>query len=289
VERHDLADNGRQNYLVFRAGSFERLAVPLSLVARLEEFPLNRIEHAGGRLVIQYRGQILHLVQLSALLDRKAVDASTLRDPVQVVVFSDRDRVLGLIVDQVVDIINEAISVRQRTERDGLAGAAVVGKKVTDFLDLVSVLRAAEEDWFGDEVETIESAAVLVVDGSAFSRALTKNSLELAGHRVVEAAGAADAAARMDKERFDVAVVSADLPGDGTAMLLRHVKSSVGTRVVVITTKAAEIERGEAFPGCDARVLRSDREGLLRAVLGVPEGAAMAAAQARADVAAQRS
>lgn len=47
VEHHEHAATGRQNYLVFRAGAFERLAVPLSLVARLEEFPLERIEHAG--------------------------------------------------------------------------------------------------------------------------------------------------------------------------------------------------------------------------------------------------
>jgi two-component system chemotaxis sensor kinase CheA len=39
----------QQRLLLFRAGSFERLAVPLSLVARLEEFPLSSIEHAGGR------------------------------------------------------------------------------------------------------------------------------------------------------------------------------------------------------------------------------------------------
>jgi two-component system, chemotaxis family, sensor kinase CheA len=290
VERHEQAASGRQNYLVFRAGSFERLAVPLSLVARLEEFPLNRIEHAGGRLVIQYRGQILHLVQLSALLDRTAVDASTLADPVQVVVFSDRDRVLGLIVDQVVDIIDDAITVRQKTDREGLAGAAVVGKKVTDFLDLVSVIAAAEESWFGDEAEKAVSATVLVVDGSAFSRALAKNSLELAGHRVVEASGAADAAARMAKETFDVVVVATDVPGDGTAAMVRQVASkasAAGSRVVAITSKATG---AAVVDGCDVRVTRSDREGLLRAVLGVPDAAAVvAAAQAEPAVAAQGS
>jgi two-component system, chemotaxis family, sensor kinase CheA len=42
------AEIERQRLLLFRAGSFERLAVPLSLVARLEEFALSSIEHAGG-------------------------------------------------------------------------------------------------------------------------------------------------------------------------------------------------------------------------------------------------
>jgi two-component system, chemotaxis family, sensor kinase CheA len=269
VEHHEQAATGRQNYLVFRAGSFERLAVPLSLVARLEEFPLDRIEHAGGRLVIQYRGQILHLVQLSSLLDNKAVDTSVLRDPVQVVVFSEHDHVLGLIVDQVVDIIDEAITVRQTTERAGLAGAAVVGKKVTDFLDLVSVIRAAKEDWFGDDAEQDATLTILVVDKSTFSRALTKNSLELAGHRVVEAATAKDAVARIDKEAFDVVVASVDLSASGTLAITKaaRAKSQAGVRMIAMSTKSADLEDG-ARGDYDAVVLRSDREGLLRAVQG---------------------
>jgi chemotaxis protein histidine kinase CheA len=56
---------------VFKSGSFERLAVPLSLVARLEEIPLASVEHAGGRRVVQYRNQILPLIALSSFLDQK--------------------------------------------------------------------------------------------------------------------------------------------------------------------------------------------------------------------------
>jgi two-component system chemotaxis sensor kinase CheA len=44
----------QQRLLLFRAGSFARLAVPLSLVARLEEFPLSAVEHASGGDVVQY-------------------------------------------------------------------------------------------------------------------------------------------------------------------------------------------------------------------------------------------
>ena len=291
VERHEQAASGRQNYLVFRAGTFERLAVPLSLVARLEEFPIDRIEHAGGRLVIQYRGQILHLVQLSSLLDGTPVDAGGLQDPVQVVVFSDRDRVLGLIVDQVVDIVDEAITVRQTTERDGLAGAAVVGKKVTDFLDLVSVIRSANEDWFGDEAKQTDAIAVLVVDGSPFSRALTKNGLELAGHRVVEAATVRDAVARLDDDRFDVVVASADLPDGGAAIVLERVKGSGaqdGVRTIALATRTSEFSSG-ACGAYDAQVLRSDRDGLMRAVMGVPAQPPVSDAPAELDFAEQRS
>jgi hypothetical protein len=116
------------------------------------------------------------------------------------------------------------------------------------------------------------------VDGSAFSRALTKNGLELAGHRVAEAATAKDAAARLEKEPFEVVVVSADGTGDRAKTLLRQVgpkAKAAGARVVAIATRAS-------FAGsedCDARVLRSDRDGLLRAVLAIPDAPAVVAAE----------
>ena len=68
------AEIEQQCLLLFRAGSFARLAVPLSLVARLEEFPQSSIEHAGGGQVVQYRDRILPLVSLRTVLEPNAGD-----------------------------------------------------------------------------------------------------------------------------------------------------------------------------------------------------------------------
>ena len=138
----------QQRLLLFRAGSFERLAVPLSLVARLEEFPQSSIEHAGGCQVVQYRNRILPLVPLRAVLESGAPDQDQTADPVQVIVFNDGDRSVGVVVDQILDVAEETVTVRQKTGRKGLLGSAVVGKHVADFVDLNQVIRAAAEDWF---------------------------------------------------------------------------------------------------------------------------------------------
>ena len=53
-----LAENGLEG----------RIAIPLSMVARLEEFPRTVVEHAGTQEVMQYRGQIIPLVRLSQLI-----------------------------------------------------------------------------------------------------------------------------------------------------------------------------------------------------------------------------
>ncbi len=51
--------------LLFRAGGEQKLAVPLGLVARLEDIPRDKIEISCGAPVTQYRGQLMPLVSLS--------------------------------------------------------------------------------------------------------------------------------------------------------------------------------------------------------------------------------
>ena len=66
--KREEAHTDRQTLLVVQCGNQGRMAIPLSLVARLEEFPANQIEMAGAQEVTQYRGQIMPLIRLSTFL-----------------------------------------------------------------------------------------------------------------------------------------------------------------------------------------------------------------------------
>ena len=63
-EAHRVADE-LTSLLVFRAGSPEPKAVPLSLVTRLEEVDGRKIELSNGRHMVQYRGQLMPLVPIN--------------------------------------------------------------------------------------------------------------------------------------------------------------------------------------------------------------------------------
>ena len=121
-EHKEEALSDRQTFLLFRAGSFSRVAVPLSLVARLEEFPQSKIEHAGGQRVVQYRGQILPLASLGTILDDGAADTAGTLDPAQAIVFTDGERTIGVLVDQILDIVEDNVTVRRSADRKGLLG-----------------------------------------------------------------------------------------------------------------------------------------------------------------------
>ena len=69
--------------LLFRAGGAAPMAVPLGLVARLEDIPRDKIETSCGEPVTQYRGKLMPLVALVGTLDPDRT-----RQPV--LVFADR-------------------------------------------------------------------------------------------------------------------------------------------------------------------------------------------------------
>ncbi|HEX9073047.1 MAG TPA: chemotaxis protein CheA, partial [Pseudolabrys sp.] len=53
---HAVVDEAGTSLLVFRAGSTQPKAVPLSLITRLEEIDAQKIELSNGRHMVQYRG-----------------------------------------------------------------------------------------------------------------------------------------------------------------------------------------------------------------------------------------
>jgi len=138
-----------QALLLFQSPDDGRMAIPLSLVTRLEEFPCSGIEKTGNQEVVQYRDSILPLVRISALLDerrrkpRRAPSRSAAQDgKVQVVVYSHRERSIGLIVDRILDIVEEDLSLQQTSGRGGIRGSAVIQGRVTEILDLENLVRA---------------------------------------------------------------------------------------------------------------------------------------------------
>jgi two-component system, chemotaxis family, sensor kinase CheA len=131
----------RQSWLLFRSGENSRLALPLSAVARLEEFSLTKVERSGDDEVVQYRGEIMPLVRMSHLLHENGSGG----DPLQVVVFLARGRSIGLVVDRIEDITDEAVEVRNDERRGFLLGSAVIQQKVTDIVDLQQVLAHAAQ------------------------------------------------------------------------------------------------------------------------------------------------
>jgi two-component system chemotaxis sensor kinase CheA len=283
-ERRVTSEDGRQSYLVFRSGRFERLAVPLSLVTRIEEFPRATIERAGGQYVVQYRGRILALALLSEFIDPGS-GSPDLQDPLQVVVFSSGEQRLGVIVDQVIDIVDDTVTIRQTKAGNGLAGSAVVAGKVTDFVDLHDILERAGQHWFNGPSTQRHGGIVMVAEGSPFSRGLMRNYLELAGHRVIAVSDGREALEHLEREPVDILVAALDLPAGGGSKLLAQLRAQNRWKALPALALATHPEDLQARAGFDECQMKCDRDAMLGAIdrlLAKADGNTRAAAPERA-------
>jgi two-component system chemotaxis sensor kinase CheA len=129
-----------ESWLVFRIGQEGRMSIPLSLVSRLEEFPLFKVEHYAGREVIQYRDQIMPLIRLADVLGYAGSTPG--KELLQVVVYSSSGQSVGLVVDEILDITDETASVQRIQRLKTVQGAAVIQQRVTDLLDVPALLAA---------------------------------------------------------------------------------------------------------------------------------------------------
>ncbi len=140
------ADGHQRNaLLLFQYGENGRMAVDLGLVARLEEFSRDTVEVAADQEVVQYRGQIMPLVRVSEVLESKHQKvAQNGQESLHVVVYSEKGRSVGLVVDRILDIVEESSVMQRQTGRKGVMGSAVIQKRVTDILDVPGLIEAAQ-------------------------------------------------------------------------------------------------------------------------------------------------
>ncbi len=117
----------RQSMLVFENGDSERMAIPLARVSRLEEIDRDRVEKCRGRQVIQYRGQIMPLFPLSS-------SAGAHRGPLNVIVCSRQGNEVGLVVENIIDVVDERITLGHGH------GPIVVRDRVTNLVDVDAIV-----------------------------------------------------------------------------------------------------------------------------------------------------
>jgi len=276
ASQHEIVDENAANrggaaeqltsLLVFRAGSAQPKAVPLALITRLEEISSDKIELSNGRYMVQYREQLMPLVQM----DGVEVATSGVQP---ILVFADDGRTMGLVVDEIVDIVEERLAIEVASGRDGILGSAVIKGRATEVIDVGHFLPMAFADWFNRrEMKPSASAqSILLVDDSAFFRNMLAPVLKAAGYRVRVATNAQEGLiALRSGEEFDAVLTDIEMPdmnGFEFAETIRADQKLNDVPIIALSSmiSPAAIERGRQA-GFHDYVAKFDRPGLIAAL-----------------------
>ena len=261
----DMQTSGQKvALLLFTAGDAQRKAVPLSLVSRLENVERRAIEYPNGQPVAQHRGKLMPLVGVTP-------PDPAMQGAQPVLVFADGTRVMGLMVDEIVDVVEDHMQVELSTEQPGFLGTAIVQGHATDILDTGFWLKRAFKDWFVAEPGTrTQQPRVLVVEDSAFFRNLIIPALSTAGYKVTAVdSPMAALAMRSAGQSFELIISDIEMPEMDGLAFVRDIRARgpwTDLAVLALTghTSARAVEEGREA-GFDGYIPKFDKEILLEA------------------------
>jgi len=253
--------------LVFRGGGQGLKAVPLSLVTRLEEIDAAKVEWLGGRPLIQYRGRLMPLV----VADPEVTIRNSGAQPL--VVFSDGERSMGLVVEEIVDIVDDKLDIELVTERSDLVGSAVIRGRATEVVNVAHYLPLAHEDWAKPAGATTVGGvrSVLLVDDSAFFRDMLTPVLKASGYRVHAVASAEEALAILAAgTRIDAVITDVDMPGKDGFQLVEAIRADARTESIPVIALSSSVNAEAIDRARKLRIVefvaKFDRSGLLLAL-----------------------
>jgi two-component system chemotaxis sensor kinase CheA len=262
----DVEPDHRESMLLFRAGSPQPKAVPLSLVARLEEIDPRSIELSNQRPILQYRGQLMPLVPVN---DDVRIKSDNGTQPL--LVFSAAGRSMALVVDEIVDIVEGRLEIALHSPVPGVIGSAIIKGQATEVIDLGHYMPEAFADWFNAPRPSGGMPRVLLVDDMAFFRDMLVPVLRAAGYAVTTASSVDEALVLLQAPgRFEVVVTDIEMPGKDGFDLVAAIRDDPRTAQLPVIglsslVSADAIERGRQV-GLHDYVAKFDRQGLIAAL-----------------------
>jgi two-component system chemotaxis sensor kinase CheA len=249
----------------------ELMAIPLGLIERIERIKASEIQHVAGRRTLVYRGRNLPLLGIDEVVQvRPCRDQSTL----YAVVFRSHDRELGLLVSDLVDVVDSSATVDELTHRQvGVFGSLLIDGKVVLLLD---IQRIAHERLGQPETTKGESTnrptTVLVVEDSRFFRDRISEFAKEAGYEVLLAEDGVQGYESLmaHAQEVDLIVTDIEMPNMDGFEFTRKVRADArfaDLPIVAVTSLMGEQaeERGKAV-GITEYLIKLDRERLIERV-----------------------
>lgn len=142
----------RQLILIVLGHHNTRMGIVLTQSTRLEMIASQKIEKVGEQYLMQYRDRVVALIDLQAVLSRIPRSIHEFEESIAVVVIErEHNQVIGLIVDQILDIVEESLTVTGAAIRPGSSCYASVQGQITEMLDLDAIVKLANPYLVSDE------------------------------------------------------------------------------------------------------------------------------------------
>jgi two-component system chemotaxis sensor kinase CheA len=197
----------------------------------------------------------------------------------QFIVFTDEGKVLGLAVEEILDIVKQPMSISMNSTSDGFLGSMVIAGKTTDVVDVGHYFSKVFKDWriHQEEKDRIKRGAkILLVEDSPFFRKLMVPVLMTRGYEIKTASDGVQALKVLSEDKsFNLIITDIDMPNMNGLDFAEKCKSDDSIKNIPIIALTANnnietIKRGRKI-GLANHIAKSDREKLFETVVDIIE------------------
>ncbi len=247
------ADYSNQNelreFVLIKLGSQTKHALPLSFVSRMEEFKTNSIEISGHQRVVRYRGGILKILNLNEMLGYPKQEEK--KDVTQVIVTKSGEEMLGLEVDQIIDVLSTRDLLAESLNDNGfIIGNLVTSSEIIVVLDVERIF-TPQTNVAKFARDTSGSPRILLVEDTDSIRNSIATNLRNEGWDVEVAVDGIDGLKKIAELRcgFDLIVSDIEMPrmnGYDFARKVRTIGQLKDIPLIAFTTKNSPEDIKEA-------------------------------------------
>lgn len=257
-------DDNHVAFLVFKTENEIPKAVPLEVVSRLEEIEPEDIETTGSGYVVQRNGRLIHL----AALQQPVAQLVSSGQPIKAIIFEYDNVVIGLIIEEIIDVYHAAYQVEHHSEQDWCLGHLVLKNKVTELIDVSQIImHYVPKPKMAPSAQRLK---LLFIEDSPVFRKLTVPVLIDAGFEVSEAGEGKEALELVQQEQsvFDLIVSDIEMPVMDGFECIKKLRTMEAYRDIPVVFFSSTLDEGRikqaqtlAAVGC---VHKNDRPQLLR-------------------------
>jgi two-component system chemotaxis sensor kinase CheA len=247
----------RRRLVMFRAGPGAPKVLPLSLVSRIEMVETKRIESSDGRLMVLLQGRLMPIVPISSQTDLT-------KPSYPVLVVATDNRSIGLLADEIVDIIEDKLEIQLASTNSEIVGSAEIRGEAVELIDVSHFIRMA------DPTTKTSSATqrVLFVTEDGLLRDILSPALSAAGYTVITSAiPSALSELFAQAATCDAMIVDTDMAAIRTSGLMRALKQNKDTQrgpvIGLAKNPTTRTTQSATECGMAGLISRHDRQSLL--------------------------
>lgn len=258
--------NEKQLLLLFKNATFERFAINLSMVKRIEKVKQGAIEKVGGKEYLKYESSSLRLLRLHDFLPVKTPERES--EDCYVIVPKFVQHPMGILVSAVEDVLETSASLdRETITGTGILGSFVINGALIIVLDVYGLFESAEPDIYcTGSGEKLRGKRVLLAEDTAFFRTVESTYLRQIGCDVETAVDGEQAWTKLSEGKFDLLVTDIQMPlldGLGLTARVRASQKYKEMPIVALTSLANESDRRRILDaGVDAYETKLNKENL---------------------------